>query len=167
MALNMRFQAKTKTYRDSEFKYVLTSDADMDLSARPNRCGDQSPPPFRGQRLYSSNGQWFFDTREREQFGPYRDQGEAKKALAIFVAHKLHGRIADGPTNIPFRPGAQDGIAYMVEELLGFVSSRNDRGQTAALAWAHRRLKEVSDYSNHIPNAEERMKALEYAMNQE
>ena len=132
-----------------------------------SRYGEQGPPCFRAQRVYSANGQWFFDTREREQFGPYRDQSEAKKALAIFVAHKLRGRIPDGSGKNRLRPGAQDGIENMVEELLEFVRLRNNRGQMSALAWANWRLKEIKDDRINIANAEERMEALRYAINQE
>ena len=132
-----------------------------------SRYGEQGRPCFRAQRVYSANGQWFFDTREKEQFGPYRDQSEAKKALAIFVAHKLRGRMPRGPGKHRIRPGAQDGIENMVEELLEFVRLRNDRGQISALAWANWRLKEIKDNSQHISNVKERMDALRYAMNQE
>ena len=140
---------------------------DRDIFMHPNRCGEQSHPPFRSRRLYSVNGQWFFDTRESEQFGPYRDQSEAKKALAIFVAQKLRNHIADRSDDNRLRHGAQDGIEYMVEELLEFVGLRNSRGQTAALAWANQRLKELMDYRKNISNSKERMEALKYAMNQE
>ncbi len=132
-----------------------------------NRYGEQSPPPFRSRRLYSANGQWFFDTRESEQFGPFLDQEEAKKALAVFIAQKLRGSGADRSGTGHLRHGSQDGIEYMVDELSKFINLRSNQGQTAALAWANRRLKVLADYGRGITNAKDRMEALQYAMNQE
>jgi len=163
----MQFLTQEQNYPDSESQYILISGADRDMVINPNRYGEQSPPPFRNRRFYSVNGRWFFDTREREQFGPYRDQSEAKKALAIFVAQKLHSRIADRSDNNRLRHGAQDGIEYMVEELLEFVSLRKNHGRTSALAWANQRLKELLDYRKNISNSKERAQALKYAMDQE
>ncbi len=134
---------------------------------RANRYGEQSPPPFRSRRLYSANGQWFFDTRESEQFGPFRDQDEAKKALAVFVAQKLRGSGAGTSGSGHLRHGSQDGIEYMVDELSKFISLRSNHGQTAALAWANQRLKVLADYGRGITNPKDRMEALQYAMNQE
>ena len=133
----------------------------------PNRYGEKTPPPFRSRRLYSANGQWFFDTRESEQFGPFRDQSEAKKALAVFVAQKLGDPGAERSGSGRLRHGTQDGIEFMVEELSKFIRLSNEHGETAALAWANQRLKALADYRNNIPNAKDRTEALKYAMNHE
>ncbi len=132
-----------------------------------NRYGEQGYTPFRNRRLYSVNGQWFFDTCESEQFGPYRDQSEAKKALALFVAQKLCGPNTNRSHNKDLRHGVQDGIEDAVEELLEFVGFRDNFGQTVALAWANQRLEELTDYRRNISNVKVRTAVLKYAMNQE
>jgi hypothetical protein len=43
---------------------------------------------FRSDRLFCSNGQWFFVTREGEQ-GPYRNRDLAEAALLRFIGEKV------------------------------------------------------------------------------
>ena len=132
-----------------------------------DRESEQGSTPCSGRRLYSVSGQHSFDTRESEQFGPYRDQCEAKNALAIFIAQKLRGVNADRSDIGGIRNGAQEGIEGMVEELLNFYCFRYDKGQTAALAWANQRLNELAEYKKNIPNIKQRMEALHYVMDRE
>lgn len=132
-----------------------------------NRFGEQSHTAFRGRRLYSINGQWYFDTREGKQFGPYRDQNETEKALAIFVAQSLLDLNTSGSINKRRHPGEQDGIEYMVEELLEFFRFRKIHGQTAALGWAIHRLKKLRENRKTISHSDERIEAIKYAMDHE
>ena len=43
---------------------------------------------FRSDRLFCSNGEWFFVTREAEQ-GPYRNRDLAEAALQRFIGEKV------------------------------------------------------------------------------
>jgi len=47
----------------------------------PHRDGDFNRRYFRSERFYSRKGQWFFDTRESRENGPFHDLGEAKEHL--------------------------------------------------------------------------------------
>ena len=87
------------------------------------RHGEESHTPFRNQRLYSENGQWYFDTREGKQFGPYKDKNEAGKALAIFRAQSVHNQNTDRTNKNDPHHGVQDGIESLVEELFFFYTS--------------------------------------------
>lgn len=132
-----------------------------------NRWGEQSHTPFRSRRLYMANGQWHFDTREGKTFGPYRVEFEAKKALAVFIAQIYCSQNLSKPDNIDVHYGVQDGIEHMIEELVPFFHVRNDFGQTTAMAWAHRRLMELTDSRVICSNNKERKEAIEYALDQE
>jgi hypothetical protein len=151
--------AKTVLYRYFEY-----SDTNRDVIMGSNRYGEQSHPPFRNRRIYSENGQWYFDTREEKLFGPYRDKNEAEKELALFVAQSLYDLGNTGSDNNSHGHGAQDGIEPMVEELMGFIRFRNKYGDTATLVWGSRRLKELTENYKNIPNSKERIEALKYAM---
>jgi len=132
-----------------------------------NRYGEQSHTPFRNRRLYSANGQWFFDTREGKQFGPYRDQRETQKALALFVAQNLHALKENSLDNHGIDHGVQDGIEYMVEELMSFFRFRRQYGDTATLIWANNRLKVLMGNKIDTPEKKERIDALKYAIDNE
>jgi len=43
---------------------------------------------FRSQRIFCTNGQWYFATREGER-GPYGTRSRAEGALAMFVNEKV------------------------------------------------------------------------------
>jgi uncharacterized protein DUF6316 len=43
---------------------------------------------FRSQRIFCTNGQWYFATREGEH-GPYSSRSRAEAALATFVNEKV------------------------------------------------------------------------------
>jgi hypothetical protein len=132
-----------------------------------SRYGEEGYPPFRSQRLFSENGQWFFDTREGKQIGPYYDLKEVKKALAVFVAQRL--LIAENNRSIDSSliPGSQDGIEHMVEELFDFFLEYKSKGQTAAMLWANQRIRELLRDRGNIPNRSVRMEAIRYALDQE
>ena len=129
-----------------------------------NRYGEQSHTPFRTRRLYSVNGQWYFDTREGKQFGPYREHKEAENALAHFVAENLREPNSSRPDEYGVTYGEQDGIEDMVEELLDYFHHRNSYGQIAALVWAKSRLKELILTQKKVANYKERMEVIKYAM---
>ena len=132
-----------------------------------NRYGEDNYTAFRNRRLFSENGQWYFDTREGKLFGPYRDQNEAKKALAIFIAKSLLDLNVEYPRNFSHPPGEQDNIESMVEELLKLFRYRIKNGETSVLAWANHRLKELKENSVSISNSKERIEVLKYALEQE
>ena len=130
-----------------------------------NRHGEETHPPFRSQRLFSENGQWYFDTREGKQIGPYRDIDQVKKALAVFIAQKLLIANKYNSMEDDYLPGAQDGIADMVEEIFEFFNQYKLKGQTAAMLWANQRLRELLRDASHLPGRSERMEAINYAIN--
>ena len=132
-----------------------------------NRYGEENYTAFRNRRLFSENGQWYFDTREGKLFGPYRDQYEAKKALAIFIAKSLLDLNIDNLHNNSHPPGEQDNIESMVQELLKLFRYRIKNGETSVLAWANHRLKELKENSLSISNSKERMEVLKYALEKE
>jgi hypothetical protein len=131
------------------------------------RHGEESHTPFRNRRLYSENGQWYFDTREGKQFGPYKDKNEAGKALAIFIAQSVYNQNTDRTDKNDPHHGAQDGIESLVEELLDFFLYLDAHGQTDALLWANHRLQELTENNKSISNCKQRIEALKYAMDQE
>jgi hypothetical protein len=57
---------------------------------------------FRSDRLFCSNGQWFFVTREEEQ-GPYRNRDLAEAALQRFIDEKVDLKQHDRLTTIAKR----------------------------------------------------------------
>ena len=79
------------------------------------RSGERGqPPPFRSKRVCQANGQWYFDTREGAQFGPFQSEDEANKALAFFVALNVYDSQVNRSGNKSDESGAQDGISHMV-----------------------------------------------------
>jgi hypothetical protein len=130
-----------------------------------NRFGEDGHPPFRTERLFSENGQWYFDTREGSQVGPYRDLKAVKNALAVFIAQRLlvteNSRAGD--TN--YTPGSQDGIEHLVEELYQFYNQYKAKGQTAAMLWGNQRLRELMRDKGNLPGISARMEAIRYALN--
>jgi len=120
-------------------------------------------PPFRSKRLYRVNGHWYFDTREGTQFGPFSDHGEAKKALAIFVAQNVYKRAEDG-WHGDESPGEQDGIAHMVNEVIDILRCHIDFGPLAANTWVKSRLEDLELNSEKNSITLERIGVLRYAM---
>ena len=128
------------------------------------RYGEENSPPFRSQRLFSENGQWFFDTREGQHMGPYRDLKEVKKALSLFLAQRLLLARNKRGWNEPYLPGSQDGVEDMVAEVYDYLIEYTSRGQTAAAIWANQRLRELLR-SNETPVVRSaRIDAIRYAL---
>jgi len=132
-----------------------------------NRYGEENYTAFRNRRLFSENGQWYFDTREGKLFGPYRDQNEAKKELAIFVAKSFLDQSIDNPRKNSPQPGEQDNIEFMVDELLKFFRYRNKHGETSVMAWTNHRLKELMENDKSISNSKDRIEVLKYVLEHE
>ena len=127
------------------------------------RHGERQRHPFRSQRISCENGMWYFQTREGKSFGPYQDSVDAKRALAVFLASKIQGLSNNQLEASGDAIGTQDGIQFMVEELVQFYRSRSDGGDTVALAWANNRIVELRrDWK--IACQKERIDILNYAM---
>lgn len=133
----------------------------------PKRHGEEASYPFRSQRLCCENGQWYFHTREGTLCGPYRDQAQAKKELAIFVAQKIGERPAGQSAASGGVVAIEEELRHMVEELIGFFRSRNEAGVSASLAWAHKRIAELRQDWQGRSTQRERIDILFYAMDQE
>jgi hypothetical protein len=129
-----------------------------------NRCGEQGDPPFRSKRLYFSQGSWYFDTREGLQFGPFTSQRDARTSLAMFMAVTIREACANGSTADIDRPGRDERIEHMVEELLRFLDCREDLGPLAARAWAKTRIDQIARHCADNPDELECIGALEYAI---
>ncbi|MES9990327.1 MAG: DUF6316 family protein [Candidatus Thiodiazotropha sp.] len=132
-----------------------------------NRYGEEGYPPFRTQRLFSENGQWYFDTREGTQLGPYHDLKQAKQALALFVAQRLLVTDRNKGDESSFVAGSQDGIEHMVEELFNYLIEYKSKGQTSATVWAGQRLRDLKRERNSIEDHSIRMEAIQFALDQE
>jgi hypothetical protein len=131
------------------------------------RFGEVGNQPYRTQRLFTENGQWYFDTREGSQVGPFRDINEVKKALATFVAQRMLIAKTNAAIDSSYLPGSQDGIEHMVEELFNFFLEYKLKGQTAAMLWANQRLIELLRSSENLPGRSGRMEAIRYALDLE
>ena len=130
-----------------------------------HRLDDEQRYPFRSQRLCNENGEWYFNTREGKLLGPYREPSEAKQALAVFLAQAVHALPSQRRRPIGEIVGKQDGVQYLVEELMGFFQSRDEAGEIAALAWAANRIAELrKDWE--INWQKERIDILLYVMDQ-
>ena len=54
-----------------------------------HRAGESDTSiPFRNKRHYCSNGEWFFETRDGGQCGPFEDQEEMEAELLMFIRSK-------------------------------------------------------------------------------
>ena len=50
-----------------------------------NRAGEAGGLPVRSDRFFSSQGEWFFSTREGVPIGPFDDKEEARSGLGDFI----------------------------------------------------------------------------------
>ena len=107
------------------------------------RHGEDNSHPFRSERFCSENGQWYFHTREGTLDGPYRDRAEAQRGLAIFLARTVHALPEPQRDAVQKAAGVQDGVEVLVHEVLGFLRSRSEVGEVAALAWANNRIAQL------------------------
>lgn len=55
-------------------------------SGPKHRSGDTRRSHFRSDRVFQSDGGWFFMTREQAQVGPFEQQEEAHRVLASFIS---------------------------------------------------------------------------------
>lgn len=130
---------------------------------RLQRLGEDYIHPFRSKRIYRENDSWYFDTREGTAPGPFHDQTVAKQALAVFLAQACDALPAHQRNSISEIVGLQDDVHYLVEELVGFFQSRREYGDTAAFAWANKRIAELRrDWETQWQK--ERIDVLYYAM---
>ena len=127
------------------------------------RRGEQGDPPYRSKRLYRANAQWFFDTREGTQFGPFRSEEEARKVLAFFIAQNVYESGNYSVTGAE-PPGTQDGIEHMVREVLEVLVCHEDYGPLAARTWVHSRLEELGVDGDDDTAVAECREVLQYAM---
>ena len=54
----------------------------------PNRSGESRNIPFRTNRYFSTNGAWYFMTREGVEMGPFIDKDDAEAELMMFIREK-------------------------------------------------------------------------------
>jgi hypothetical protein len=132
-----------------------------------NRYGEEGHQHFRSQRLFSENGQWYFDTREGHQIGPYYDLKDVKNALAVFISQRLLVSGNRRDEEIDYLPGRQDGIENLVEELYEYYLFYKQNGQTAAVLWANQRVRELMRSRDSLGSVSSRIDALKYAMDLE
>jgi hypothetical protein len=50
-----------------------------------HRAGENSNIPFRNERYFCMNGEWFFETRGGGQQGPYDNKQEMEGELLLFI----------------------------------------------------------------------------------
>lgn len=129
-----------------------------------NRFGEDGHPPFRSRRLFSENGEWYFDTREGAKIGPYHDLKSVKNALAVFIAQRLLVMERSTAGDFSFTAGAQEGIEHLVEELHTFYNLYKTKGQAAAVVWGNQRLRELMRDSADDSGNEGRMDAIRYVL---
>ena len=129
-----------------------------------NRCGERGDPPFRSKRLYFSQGSWYFDTREGIQCGPFENQRDARTSLAMFMAVNIHVSRVNGSRESFDRPGRDERIEHMVDELLRFLECRDELGPLAARSWAKHRIEQIARHCAGNPDELECIGALEYAI---
>ena len=122
---------------------------------------------FRSKRLYNINGEWFFDTREGTQYGPFLDRNKAEKELAIFLAQKINEQKDAAAARRNAHHGNQDGIAHMVEELSRYFNYLKEHGKTSTLIWAQSRLQDLMDDHREPEISSLRHEALKYAIDHE
>jgi hypothetical protein len=128
------------------------------------RYGEKGrPPPFRNRRFSIAGGRWHFDTREGIQFGPYEDESEAKKALAVFIAVNTSGVQTDASRIDGGGAGTEEGVDHMVDEILRFLSCRDELGPLGSLSWARQRADQIRQRAKGDRRQLECAAALEYA----
>jgi len=51
------------------------------------RKGEKEKTWYRMERIYMSDSQWFFSTREGEEVGPFASRGSAQNGVGAFIRH--------------------------------------------------------------------------------
>lgn len=60
-----------------------------------HRAGEfDEPIPFRNERYFCSNGEWFFQIRNGGKRGPFNNKDEMKAELLLFIKSKALARQA-------------------------------------------------------------------------
>jgi len=59
---------------------------DGEFASRRQRAGEQQRSYFRSDRVFASDGSWYFTTRDENRMGPYASREEAGEALAEFIS---------------------------------------------------------------------------------
>ncbi len=60
-----------------------------------HRAGEHSSSiPFRNQRYFCNNGEWYFETRSGGQLGPFENKSEMEAELLLFIRGKAMARDA-------------------------------------------------------------------------
>lgn len=117
-----------------------------------NRHGERGrPPPFRNRWFSVSGGDWYFDTREGVQFGPYEDETAARKALAVFIAINVSSVQANNSRSDGERPGVEEGIDHMVEEIVRLLTYQIELGPLGSLSWAKQRADQIRQHAQGEP----------------
>ena len=49
------------------------------------RQGETQPIPARSKRFFTSEAEWFFNTREDKVQGPFKNLGQAKDELKLYL----------------------------------------------------------------------------------
>ena len=55
----------------------------------PNRVNEAKTAPFRSDRFFCVDGEWFFAVRRGPDMGPYDSMDEARVALKAFIEEQL------------------------------------------------------------------------------
>jgi len=50
-----------------------------------HRQGEEQTIPERSKRFYTAEASWYFNTREDEAQGPFKNLGEAKEGLKVYL----------------------------------------------------------------------------------
>ena len=88
---------------------------------RQNRSVEENDKTyFRSKRIFSSNGYWYFDTREGKQFGPYINRSDAEIELAIFFAQIVRNLEPEESKSMNTSYGNQEGMrSYSIILIIG------------------------------------------------
>jgi len=64
-----------------------------------SRAGEVKEYPYRSDRYYRENGQWFYTTREAMSNGPFSSRGQAERDFEVAMRFNFESREA---TSLPF-----------------------------------------------------------------
>ena len=118
-------------------------------------------PIYRSKRLHRVNTLWYFDTREGTQYGPFQTLGDARNALAVFLAQNVF-EWTDEQLKADGYPGEQDGIENLVEEVIEVLRCERDFGALAAHNWMKSRLEDLESYGAGDSSTEELIALLKH-----
>ncbi len=79
----------------------------------------QSVKAFRTDRYFTSDGQWYFATREKVDFGPFRDRPDAYRALLRYLdTQRTMARLRGRDTVLdPDETFNEQGVATIAKEI--------------------------------------------------